>query len=83
MGCPSTMVALSLLFLKYPAGNRPLFYALTAFAVIIGLFMTLLHYWPDIPLFVMGLASLGLIIVTRLKERGKALSKQSFSEQVV
>jgi len=83
MGCPSTMVPLSLLFLKYPAGNRLLFYALTVFAVIIGFFMTLLRYWPDTPLLFMGLASLGLIIQTRLKGRGKVSAKQSFGQQAV
>jgi hypothetical protein len=67
MGCPTTLVPLALLFLKYPAGNRPLFYALTAYASIIGLAMVALKYVPDIPFFFMGLASLILIIVTKLR----------------
>lgn len=67
MGCPTTMVPLSVLFLKYPAGNRPLFYFLTVYAVVIGAAMVALKYVPDIPFFFIGLASLALIISTRLK----------------
>jgi hypothetical protein len=68
MGCPTTMVPLALLFLKYPAGNRPLFAALTTYAAIIGLVMTvLMRYVPDIPFFFIGLVSLSLIVVTRLR----------------
>ena len=63
--------------------NRPLFYALTLFAVMIGFCMTLLRYWPDTPLLFIGLASLGLIIATRLKGRGKAVTKQSLGQQAV
>jgi hypothetical protein len=66
MGCPTTMVLLALLFLKYPAGNRPLFYTLTAYATINGLGMVGLMYIPDIPFFFIGLASLALILVTKL-----------------
>ena len=43
MGCPTTMVALSL-FLKYPAGNRRLFHLLTGYAVIVGAAMVALLY---------------------------------------
>jgi hypothetical protein len=70
MGCPTTLVPLAILFLKYPAGNRPLFYALTAYATIIGLAMTALLYVPDFPFFFMGLASFTLIVVTRFKKTG-------------
>src|SRR5512133_3666696 len=69
MGCPTTMVALSLLFLKYPGGNRRLFHLLTGYAVIVGAAMVALLYVPDIPFFVLGLASLALIISTMRKER--------------
>lgn len=68
MGCPTTMVALSVLFLKYPQGNRPLFHALTAYAVCIGAAMVALRYVPDIPFFALGLAALGLIIHHRRRE---------------
>jgi hypothetical protein len=72
MGCPTTMVPLALMFLKYPSGNRPLFSALTAFAVIIGFAMAVLsRYVPDIPLFFIGLASLALILRTRLRKTGQ------------
>jgi hypothetical protein len=67
MGCPTTMVVLAILFLKYPAGNRSLFHALTAFAVIIGISMTALMYIPDLPLLFIGLASLALILITNLR----------------
>jgi hypothetical protein len=77
MGCPTTMVPLSILFLKYPAGNRPLFYILTTYAVCIGAAMVALQYIPDIPFFFIGLASLGLIIITKLKEREKGIEQLS------
>lgn len=69
MGCPTTMVALSLLFLKYPAGNRPLFHVLTAYAVMVGAAMVALLYVPDIPFFFLGLASLALIVKTMVLGR--------------
>jgi hypothetical protein len=65
MGCPTTMVALAILFLKYPAGNRPLFYALATFATVIGLAMVATGYIPDIPLLFIGLSSLALILLSR------------------
>lgn len=68
MGCPTTMVALAVLFLKYPAGNRPLFYALMVYALCIGAAMVALKYVPDIPFFLLGLASLGLVAGCRLKK---------------
>jgi hypothetical protein len=74
MGCPTTMVALSLLFLKYPAGNLRLFHLLTGYAVIVGAAMVALLYVPDIPFFVLGLASLTLIISTMRKDRSTQTS---------
>ena len=68
MGCPTALVSLAVLFLNYPAGNRPLFYALTTYAVIIGLAMVALKYLPDIPFFTMGIIALGMIVITRLRE---------------
>jgi hypothetical protein len=73
-GCPTTMVALSLLFLKYPAGNRTLFNLLTAYAVLVGAAMVVLLYVPDVPFFILGLASLVLIAWTKIRgRRGAAL----------
>jgi hypothetical protein len=71
MGCPTTLVPLALLFLKYPSGNRPLFYALTAYAVIVGFAMVMLKYIPDVPFFIMGLLSLGVILYSKLLENNK------------
>jgi hypothetical protein len=68
------MVALSLLFLKYPAGNRRLFHLLTGYAVIVGAAMVALLYVPDIPFFVLGLASLALIVSTMRKDRSARTS---------
>lgn len=74
MGCPTTMVAPSLLFLKFPAGNRTLFNLLTGYAVLVGTAMVALLYVPDIPFFFLDLASLALIVATKLKgRRGAAL----------
>jgi hypothetical protein len=70
MGCPTTMVPLAIMFLKYPSGNRPLFNALTAYATIIGFAMAVLtQYVPDIPFFFIGLASLALILITGLRQK--------------
>ena len=71
MGCPTTLVLLAFLFLRYPAGNRPLFHALTAYAVIVGLAMVALKYVPDIPFFLMGLIALGLILYNKFNRGNK------------
>ena len=68
MGCPTTQVPLALMFLNYPSGNHPLFYALTAYATIIGLAMVSLKYIPDIPFFIMGMIALIQIVITKIKE---------------
>ncbi|PVZ06279.1 hypothetical protein [Actinomycetospora cinnamomea] len=69
MGCPTTMVALSLLFLVYPAGGRQLFHLLTAYAVFVGAAMVALLYVPDIPFFALGVASLALVGWVRHRDR--------------
>ncbi len=69
------------MFLKYPAGNHGLFYALTAYAVCIGAAMVALQYLPDIPFFFLGLASLGLVIQTALKQAGEAKQERPSDEQ--
>lgn len=73
MGCPTTLVLLTVLFLRFPGGNRPLFYSLTAYAVVVGAAMVALKYVPDIPFFVFGLVCLASIAVDRL--RGSRLSR--------
>lgn len=70
MGCPTTMIPLSLLFLKYPKTNKPLYYALIMYALLIGAAMIALQYVPDIPFFFLGLASLGLVVGTKHRQRG-------------
>jgi hypothetical protein len=65
------MIPLSLLFLKYPKTNKPLYYALMMYALLIGAAMVALQYVPDIPFFFLGLASLGLVVGTKLRQRGK------------
>ncbi|MCW4000398.1 MAG: hypothetical protein NWE93_09175 [Candidatus Bathyarchaeota archaeon] len=81
MGCPTTMIPLALLFLKYPKTNRPLFYALTVYALFIGAAMVALQYVPDIPFFFIGVASLGLIIGAKIKGKSKLRkTKAEFTE---
>ena len=60
---------MSLLFLKYPAGNRTLFNLLTTYAVMVGAAMVALLYVPDIPFFFLGLASVALIAKTTVLVR--------------
>ena len=62
MPCPTTMVALGIFTLKYPAGNRRLFKLLTAFALVIGPPTVAAGWYPDIPLIMIGLYGLILII---------------------
>lgn len=69
MACPTIMLVLALLFLKYPAGNRPLYFMLTTYAVCVGAAMVGLKYVPDIPFFFIGLASLVLIIWQKFRSR--------------
>lgn len=65
MPCPTTMVVLGLLSLKYPYGNKSLFNALTLFAICIGTAQILIGYVPDYPLAIIGYLSLGLIILNK------------------
>jgi hypothetical protein len=74
MGCPTTMVVLSLLFLTYPSGNRRLFHLLTAYAVLVGAAMVALRYVPDIPFFILGIASVALIV-----RSGRHIGKMTLS----
>lgn len=69
IGYPTTMIQLSLLFLKYPKTNKPLYYALIMYALLIGAAMIALQYVPDIPFLFLGVASLGVVISTKLRHR--------------
>jgi hypothetical protein len=65
MPCPTTMVALGIFTLKYPAGNRRLFNPLTAFALVIGPPTVAAGWYPDIPLIMIGLYGLVMVIFLR------------------
>jgi hypothetical protein len=61
--------------LGYPAGNRRLFHLLTADALFVGsATVALLFYVREIPFFILGLASLALIVSARRKDRRAAKS---------
>jgi hypothetical protein len=63
MPCPTTMVALGILSLKYPFTNKPLFVSLTIFACMVGTAQITLPYIPDIPLAIIGYYCLSLILL--------------------
>ncbi|MBN2322616.1 MAG: hypothetical protein JXQ30_02680 [Spirochaetes bacterium] len=68
MPCPATIVVLSLLTLKYPAGNRKLFNLLTIYAIIIGTSTVATGWLPDIPFITLGIYSLVLILFNKKRE---------------
>lgn len=67
MPCPTTMVVLSLLTLKYPDVNKGLFYSLTLFSVLVGTAQIAIGYVPDYPLAFLGYYSVFLILIERIK----------------
>ncbi len=69
MPCPTAMVVLGLLTIKYPVVNKKLYNALTLFAVWIGTAQLAIGYVPDYPLAIVGYYSVGLIISNYLKEK--------------
>jgi hypothetical protein len=69
MPCPTTILVLGLLTIKYPMVNRKLFNALTLFAIVIGTAQLAIGYVPDYPLAMVGYYSAGLIVSNYLKER--------------
>jgi multisubunit Na+/H+ antiporter MnhC subunit len=75
IGFPATPIPLAILFLRYPAGNRPLFYALIAYAVVVGLAMVSLKYVPDVPFFAMGVTALLLVLCIRSRQTQPLTSK--------
>ena len=68
MPCPTTMVVLSLLTLRYPKGNRTIFHLMTAYALIIGTATVLTGWLPDIPFILIGVYSLALILFSKRNE---------------
>lgn len=69
MPCPTTILVLGLLTIKYPMVNRKLFNALTLFAIMTGTAQLAIGYIPDYPLAMVGYYSVGLIVSNYLKER--------------
>jgi len=71
MPCPTTMVVLRLLTLKYPDVNKGLFHSLTLFSIMVGTAQFAIGYIPDYPLAILGYYCLILILlekITRLKK---------------
>lgn len=60
MPCPTTMVVLGLLTMKYPAVNKRLYLLFTVYALLIGTATVLSGWLPDIPFIVLGIYALGL-----------------------
>jgi len=72
MPCPTTMVVLSLLTLKYPKSNNSLYNLLTAYAIFIGIPTVATGWLPDIPLIILGLYAFSLVLFHK-----RCLKKQS------
>lgn len=66
MPCPTTIVVLGLLTLKYPDVNKGLFYSLTLFSVMVGTAQFTIGYVPDYPLAIIGYYSAALIIIEKI-----------------
>ncbi|MBN1599383.1 MAG: hypothetical protein JW894_13905 [Bacteroidales bacterium] len=66
MPCPTTIVVLGLLTLKYPDVNKGLFYSLTLFSVMVGTAQFAIGYVPDYPLAITGYYSVLLIAFDKL-----------------
>ncbi|MHC1781551.1 MAG: hypothetical protein AB9891_02100 [Anaerolineaceae bacterium] len=69
MGCPVTLMALSLLFLRSPQVNIHLYRVLILYAVILGGAMVMVGYKTDIPFFLMGLLCLLDLIITSFRDK--------------
>ena len=68
MPCPTTMVVLSLMTLKYPIGNKDLYKLFTVYALFIGTATVMSGWKPDVPFIVLGVYSLSLIIYNKITE---------------
>jgi hypothetical protein len=62
MPCPTTMVVLSLMTLKYPKVNKSLYLLLITYAILIGTATVISGWLPDIPFIVLGIYSLTLML---------------------
>jgi hypothetical protein len=71
MPCPTTIVVLGLLTLKYPDVNKGLFYSLTLFSVMVGTAQFTIGFVPDYPLAFIGYYSVVLIIIDKIIRSGK------------
>lgn len=69
MPCPTTMVVLSLMTLKYPSVNKSLFKLFTVYALFIGTATVISGWIPDVPFIILGIYSLLLIIMSMIKIR--------------
>jgi hypothetical protein len=69
MPCPTTMVVLSLMTLKYPVGNKNLYKLFTVYALFIGTAKVMSGWIPDVPFIVLGIYSLSLIIYNKKRDR--------------
>lgn len=80
MPCPTTMVVLSLLTLKYPAGNKTLYNLFTVYALFIGTATVISGWLPDIPFIIIGIYSLTLILWNKRREANPILPGQRKSK---
>jgi hypothetical protein len=75
MPCPTTMVVLGLLTLKYPKGNRALLNLFTIYALFLGTATVVSGWLPDIPFIILGIYSLALILYYKVREiKGKKVN---------
>lgn len=69
MPCPTTMVVLSLMTLKYPSGNKILYNLFTVYALFVGTATVSLGWVPDIPFLILGIYSLTLILLNKMERQ--------------
>ena len=78
MPCPTTMVVLGLLTLKYPNVNKSLYNIFTIYALFIGTATVLSGWLPDIPFIILGIYSLCLIFYNKRKVlKNKRINERS------
>jgi hypothetical protein len=69
MPCPTTMVVLGLLTLKYPHVNKGLYYSLMIFSIMVGTAQFTIGYVPDYPLAIIGYYSLLLVVIDKILQK--------------
>jgi len=74
MPCPSIMVVLSLMTMKYPIVNKGLYNLFTIYALFIGIAAVMSSWIPDVPFIILGIYSFSLIIFQKRQN-------QKFSHQ--